>query len=367
MLGARAEGTERILCLDEAKGTPVWQYAYDCPYSASTRPGLVTTPVVIKDKVYALGAMGDLVCLDVATGAKVWHKKLADEYQMNVPLWGFAGHPLVDGDRLICLVGGPGSVVVAFHKDGRGRKCGKPCRPLSWAGAAPPMIYEFGGKRQLILWQPQAVNSLDPETGAVYWSQPFGGAGKKGGLKAGLAIPTPRQSGDFLFLTAFYDGSLMLKTNGTKMPTIAWRSMSRGEQPEQTQALHSIMPTPIIKDGHIYGVCSYGELRCLKADIGERLWSTHKYTTGESMRWGNAFLVEQGKRSHPFQRARKSSIIAKSHSWVQGTRKSRRAKILEPTNTMAGRRVVWSHPAFANRSVYAQSILEIICVSLAAD
>ena len=37
------------------------------------------------------------------------------------------------------------------------------------------MIYEIGGKRQLILWHPQAVNSLDPETGKVYWSIPYGG------------------------------------------------------------------------------------------------------------------------------------------------------------------------------------------------
>ena len=44
-----------------------------------------------------------------------------------------------------------------------------------------------------------------------------------------------------------------------------------------------------------------------------------------------------------------------------------RANILQPTNIMCGRPVVWSHPAFANRSAYARNDKEIVCVSLAAE
>ncbi|HWY85639.1 MAG TPA: PQQ-binding-like beta-propeller repeat protein [Gemmataceae bacterium] len=356
----RTNGKERILCLRETDGTFVWQYEYECPYQVSYPAGPRTTPAVTKDKVYALGAMGDLVCLDRKTGAKVWHKKLADEYHMEVPMWGFAGHPLIDGDRLICLVGGAGSVVVAFDKD-TGKELWKALSAKE-PGYAPPMIYEFGGKRQLILWHPQAVNSLNPETGAVYWSAPYGGLTSKTGVKAGMTIPSPRKAGDYLFLTNFYDGSLMLKTSGTNPPAVAWRSMGRSEQPHDTESLHAVMNTPIIKDGYIYGVCSYGELRCLKADTGARIWATHEYTTKKSVRWGNAFLVEQADRCILFNEGGEL-IIAKFTP--KGHEEISRAKILEPTNTMAGRRVVWSHPAFANRSVYARNDLEIICVSLA--
>ena len=122
----------------------VWQYEYDCPYQVSYPAGPRTTPAVTKDKVYAPGAMGDLVCLDKSV--RGLHKKLADDYHMEIPMWGFAGHPLVDGDRLICLVGGPGSVVVAFHKD-TGKELWKALSAKE-PGYAPPMIYEFGGKRQ---------------------------------------------------------------------------------------------------------------------------------------------------------------------------------------------------------------------------
>ena len=357
----RINGKERVLCLDEAKGSLIWKYEYDCPYRISYAAGPRTTPLITQGKVYTLGAMGDLVCLDAASGAKVWHRKLADDYQMDVPMWGFAGQPLVDGDRLICLVGGKGSVVVAFNKD-TGKEIWKALGARE-PGYAPPMIYTFGGKRQLILWHPQAVNSLDPETGSVYWSVSYGGSAKNG-VKAGMSIPSPRQMGDDLFLTCFYDGSLMLKTNGTHTPTVVWRSMGRGEKPDETESLHAVMNTPIIKDGYIYGVDSYGELRCLKAATGERVWSTLKYTTDKPVRWGNAFLVEQGGRFILYNE--KGELII-AELTPKGDREISRAKILEPTNTMAGRPVVWSHPAFADRCVFARNDREIVCVSMAAE
>ena len=102
-------------------------------------------------------------CLDAAGGKLLWSHDFKKDFGIKAPMWGFAGHPLLDGNRLICLVGGAGSVVVAFDKD-----TGKEIwRALSAEepGYCSPIIYEAGGKRQLILWHPEAANSLDPETG----------------------------------------------------------------------------------------------------------------------------------------------------------------------------------------------------------
>jgi outer membrane protein assembly factor BamB len=226
------------------------------------------------------------------------------------------------------------------------------------------MIYKIGDTRQLIIWHPESVNSLDPETGKVYWSQKYG---TRRFIKAALTIPMPRLDGDKLFLTAFYDGPLMLKLHGTKAPEIVWQGKGRSEQPDETDGLHSIMPTPAIKDGYIYGVCSYGELRCLNEDTGKRLWETHRATVGKSLRWGNAFLVEQGDRFVLFNELG-DLIIARLTP--KGYDELSRANILTPTNTLAGppgRRVIWSHPAFANRCVFARNDREIVCVSMDAD
>src|SRR5205085_1614109 len=74
-------------------------------------------PAVADGKVYTLGAMGDLLCLDANKGTVVWSKNFPKDYEARVPMWGFCSSPLLDGDKLICLVGGKGSTVVAFHKD----------------------------------------------------------------------------------------------------------------------------------------------------------------------------------------------------------------------------------------------------------
>src|SRR5262249_19460677 len=274
-------------------GEQLWVHDYPCPYEVSYAAGPRCTPVVDGDRVYTLGAMGDLVCLDTAKGKKLWHKNLPELLNGSVPFWGFAGHPLIDGNPLICLAWGKDSIAVAFDKS-TGEIVWKTL-PAPEPGYAPPMIYEVGGKRQLILWHAAAVNGLDPESGEVYWTQPFVSAvqkkAKAGRLGAGMSIPTPRLNGDRLFLTCFYDGSLMLKLKGTEKPTVVWKGQGKGETADKTDGLHCVMSTPDFKDNYIYGVCSYGEMRCIKAENGERLWETHDFTTGESTRWGNAFLV----------------------------------------------------------------------------
>src|SRR5262249_53742397 len=190
-------------------------------YSVQYPAGPRCTPVVQGGKVYTLGTMGDLLCLDCQTGKVLWSRNFMKEYQAPVQTWGFSAHPLVDGDKVICLVGGDDSTVVAFHKD-RGKEIGR-ALPAREAGYAPPMIYQHGGKRQLILWHPEAVNSLDPETGKVYWSEAFP-------LRSGLSIPTPRLSGDQLFVTAFYNGPMMLKLDANKpAATVQWRGKGKSE------------------------------------------------------------------------------------------------------------------------------------------
>jgi outer membrane protein assembly factor BamB len=370
--GSKVAGKERVLCLDEASGKVLWTHEYDCTYKLGYPLGPRCTPTVAGGKVYTLGAMGDLYCLDTADGKVRWSKNWVKDYGASLGIWGASAHPLVDGDKLICLVGGKGSVVVAFDKD-TGKESWKALSAPE-PGYAPPMIFTAGGKRQLIVWDPEAVSGLDPETGTVYWTQPFQ-------LKppSRMSISTPRYDDGLLFVTAFYDGSLCLKLAAdAPKAEVLWKSKSKSEQPDRTDFLHSIISTPVFKDGYIYGVCSYGELRCLKADTGERLWSTRKATTKDDKptRWANAFLVpltptplprgERGRgEGERFFLFNEQGELILARLSPKGYEEISRAKVLEPTNNMPGRPVVWSHPAFANKCVYARNDKEIVCVSLA--
>ena len=110
-------GTERIQCLDAKTGKQIWIHEYDCDYKLSYPNGPRATPAVDGDCVYTLGAEGNLCCLNVENGNVVWSRDLKKEYNMELaPHWGFAAHPLVDGDTLYCVVGGENSVAVAYDK-----------------------------------------------------------------------------------------------------------------------------------------------------------------------------------------------------------------------------------------------------------
>ena len=350
-------GKERVLCFNEADGKLLWTHEYACTYRISYPAGPRATPLVSGGKVYALGAEGHLCCLDVTAGKEVWARELKKDYGISAPMWGFAGHPLLDGQRLICLVGGVGSTVVAFDKD-----TGKEIwRALSAKepGYCAPIIYEAGGCRQLIVWHPESLNALDPETGHLYWSQPFA-------VRSGLTLAVPRKLGDLLFISAFYNGPLMLRLDTTKpAATVLWRGTSDSEK--NTDKLHCLMSAPFLEDGYIYGVCSYGQFRCLRADTGEHLWESNIPTGAaaeKNARWANAFIVKNGDRFFLYNE--KGDLII-AHLTPQGYEEVSRAHLLDPTNMAGGRHVVWSHPAFANRCVFARNDREIICVSLAAN
>ncbi len=242
--GSSIPGQERVLCLSEADGSVLWHRDYDCPYTISYASGPRATPTVDNGKVYALGAEGHLECLEAASGKPAWSRDLKTDFGITTPLWGFAGHPLVEGGKLICLVGGQGSTAVAFDKE-TGKELWRALTAKE-PGYCPPTMIEVGGKRQIVIWHPESVNGLDPATGKVLWSVPST-------VRYGLTIATPRQVGDRLFLTSFYDGSLMLNLSA-EPPGGVWRSKKSSEK--DTDGLHAIMCTPFVYGDHIYGVCS---------------------------------------------------------------------------------------------------------------
>jgi len=351
-------GVERTLCLSAVDGKLIWKDEYSCPYRVSYSSGPRTTPLVRDGRVYTLGAMGDLRCLDAATGSRHWTINLMKQFKLeDPPLWGWAAHPLLDGDLLYCLVGGEGSAVVAVSKD-NGKEV---WRALTTADVcySPPMIYEAAGKRQLIVWLSDSINSLDPATGAIYWTMPYPLTGKPQRPAANVA--TVRRMGELLFFTGPYHGSLMLKLAADKpAATVSWKR--ENQDFNKPVNLSSLITTPVLKDGYVYGVSFMGELCCLNAENGTQLWESYALVGGKKTDCGTAFLVPQGDRFVIFN---DSGDLILAELSPKGYKEIDRARILQPVEEARGRQVVWSHPAFAERCVFARNEKEIICVSLA--
>ena len=102
------EPGERVLCFNEGDGKLLWQHAYDCKYTISYAAGPRVAPLVADGRVCTLGAEGNLTCLNATNGQVLWSRDFKKEFGIKAPLWGFAGHPLLEGNKLICLGGGNG-------------------------------------------------------------------------------------------------------------------------------------------------------------------------------------------------------------------------------------------------------------------
>lgn len=346
----KGPGVERVLCLRETDGEILWTHKYDCPYNIAYPAGPRATPTVDGDKVYTLGAQGNLYCLKVSNGDVVWECDLKKAYKLKVPTWGVCAPPLVDGDKLICIVGGDGSTVVALNKN-----TGKEIwRALSSKepGYSAPIIYTVGKTRQLIVWHGESINSLDPETGKHYWSIPME-------TWSGMAIATPRLLGNSLFVMGFRHYSTMIEMDSEKPAAkVLWRG-------NKELGVAGTLNTPFLHEGHIYASGHEGVYRCVNMKTGKRIWETSKPTAkAKTHIWASAFTVKNGER-YFLSNDLGDLIIAKLS--VDGYQEIDRCHLLEPTGKAGGRKMVWSHPAFANKRVYARNDKEIICVSLSKN
>jgi outer membrane protein assembly factor BamB len=346
--------TERVHAFDAATGKPLWTHEYDCVYeNVGYTAGPRASVTIDEGRAYALGSMGHLHCLDAASGKVLWSKDCNTEYKIRMPIWGIAAAPLVENDLLIVQIGGEGACLVAFDKrTGKERWRALPDN----ASYSAPIVIEQAGRRVLVCWTGDSVAGLNPSSGEVYWQHPFKPA------KMVINIATPVLENNRLFFTSFYDGSLMLalKTDALGVEPV-WRRSGRDEQ--HTDSLHSIISTPYLEGDYVYGVDSYGELRCLDAKTGERVWESLVPTP--KSRWSTIHIVRNGKRMWMFNERGELIIAELSPS---GYTEISRAKLIEPTRVQLAMRggVCWSHPAYANRHVFARNDEELVCASLSA-
>lgn len=377
------KGTERVLCLDADTGKQVWEHKYPCNYRISYPFGPRTTPVVEGGKLWVLGAMGDVVCLNAENGQPIWTKNLVREYGLKgelpgpdalkpdadekqqaemmsklIPVWGYSASLLVEGDLLYSLVGGPGSAVVAFDKNS-GKEVWRNLTSVE-VGYCPPMMFELAGQRQLVVWLSDALHGLEPKTGQSLWQVKF--PTQRRVQRPAVTIACPRPNGNQLVISNFYSGAMLIEIQPGTPPTpkVIWEGKS--DNPMKPDTLNTTMTTPVFKGDFLYGICGNGELRCLEAKTGKQLWMQMDVVEKRKAFCGTAFIIPNGDRYFLWN-DQGDLILAEltPEKYIE----QGRVHLLEPVHEARGRNVVWSHPAFAHKCMFARNFKEIICVDLA--
>jgi outer membrane protein assembly factor BamB len=340
-------GKERVLCLDEATGRVLWKHEYPVTYTIAYPAGPRCTPTVHGDRVYTLGAEGDLICLETATGRVVWARDLKKDYATKAALWGWASHPLVDGDRLVCVVGTDVAHAAAFDL-ATGREVWRTGKAPE-QGYVPPSIIEAAGVRQLVLAKPDGVYAVEPETGKILWETPYD-------ADNGSIIMTPVRVGEHLYIGGYQGKNLLLKLRGdTPGVEVVWRNKAK-------QGISAVNVQPFVADGLVYGFHESGELRAMRVPEGDFAWRGGGPLGGRPQGSATAFITRHGDRFFLFT---ETGDLVIARITPQGYEELSRAHLIEPTNVAFGRPVVWCPPAYANKSIVVRNDAEVIRVSLA--
>jgi outer membrane protein assembly factor BamB len=340
----KPKAKERVRCFDEATGKVLWTHEYqvayeDWAFDAKQEIGPVATPIVQDGKVYTLGRLGDLFCLDGRKGKVLWQRNLNNDYQ--VAFAPGTPSPLIEGDLLILFVGGKaGACVVALHKD-TGKEVWKALdESLTFSS---PIVITSGGKKQLIVWTQESVTSLDPASGKTHWRQRLLTSGD-------YAVSTPVFDKDRLLI-----GGLMLQLDPDKPAAkVLWPASTT-----PARRVFSNTSTALLKGDYVYSARSSGELVCLKAGTGEQVWEVKKVTdlkNGASIHLtpnGDSVLLYTDKGE-----------LIRARLTPQGYKEISRVALLEPTFPFGGRKVSWIPPAYANRHVFVRNGKDLICASL---
>ena len=192
---------EVVIALDAATGKTIWEYSYAAPFSPqydmSNGPGPHATPLVTGNFVFSSGATGRLNCLDKKTGKVLWSHDLINEFHGTLRVNGYSCSPIAYKDKVVMMVGGAASSLVAFNqKDGS----------VAWKkhdfrnSTSSPIVVNVDGQDQLVAFMYSEIVGVDPNNGNLLWSHPHP-------VEYGLNTTTPIWGADkLLFVSSGYDG-----------------------------------------------------------------------------------------------------------------------------------------------------------------
>jgi outer membrane protein assembly factor BamB len=349
---------ERILCLDADSGRELWTHQYPVVYGMlDYGNGPRAAPTIADGRVYTLGALGHVSCVDLETGRLLWSVDTVKEYKATIPTWGLAASPVIEGDRVIVHVGAkPSGCLLALD-----RKSGR----VVWragddpAGYCTPIFIEHAGQRQLVAWTPEHIVGHNPDGGAVLWKVPYK-------VTYGVSIATPIFQEGLVLVAGYWEGSKAIRLGENPNDAeLAW---------EDTRNLRGLMSQPLYDRGHVYLLDKGLGLTCFELKTGKKLWDDKHQMTPRgrnpqaSLVWLDAGMkLDAGNKADRVEgaendRGRRAIILNAEGELIlarlspKAYEESSRAKIIGGT---------WAHPAFAANRCYARSDTELVAVQIA--
>jgi outer membrane protein assembly factor BamB len=328
---------EAIVCYDRGSGRERWVYSYPARFRDVTGDGPRATPTIYKGRVYSFGATGELVCLDGATGKKVWQRNAVEDSQARVVTWGMSSSPLVVEELGLVIVNpgidpnnNAGKALAAYRlKDGE-VVWAKGDQAAAYSSAM--LVTQLAGRRQVLLLDRGGLAGFDPTTGNELWRHPWQ-------TSLGMNIVQPVVfDGDKVFISSeASNGGALLRVSrkGDEFAVaVLWANKS----------LASKFSNPVALGEGIYGL-SLGTMVCLDKRTGKRAWRGRYYGHGQILAIGGKLLV-MSERGY-------IALVAAD---------MKQFRELARMDVFADR--TWNTPALAGRQLFIRNDREMACLEL---
>jgi outer membrane protein assembly factor BamB len=324
---------EVVAAYDVNTGRELWLQAWNAEYTDDTGDGPRTTPTWDDGRLYALGATGELRCLDAKTGAVSWGKNILNDNQAQNLSWAMSASPLIVDDKVIVLPGGSGGKSVAAYNKLTGAPVWKSQDDRQ--AYVSPMLVTLAGRRQILVVSADRVFGLAPENGALLWSQSWDTS-----MGINVSQPIMVDKNRFFISSGYGKGASLVEVTGAGNSFTArsvWDNVN----------MKNKFNSSVLHDGYVYGL-DEGILTCLDVSTGERKWKGGRYGYGQ-------VLVASGH------------LIVMSDTGELALVKASPAGYTEVARFPAIEGKTWNYPAIAGGRLFVRNANEMAAYKITAD
>ncbi len=328
---------EVVVCYHADTGDELWTFKDPSRFAETVSgPGPRATPTFHEGRLYALGARGNLHCLDAATGEAVWSRDVAADSGAKVPTWGFSSSPLVAGVVVSVLACGPeGKSVMAYHLSS-----GEP----AWHGGEGHISYcstqlaRLGGVEQVLIVTETGLTSFQPETGEVLWKHDW----RLEQEIARVVQPAVVDEATVLLGTPFNMGTRRVHVSHDKG---GWTT----EEEWTTKAISPYFNDLVLHKGHLYGF-EGTSFTCVRLEDGKGRWKARGYANGQVLLLADQDLL---------------LILTEGGDVALVEANPERQKELGRFHALDGK--TWNHPVLAHGKLFVRNGEEMACYKLPDD
>jgi outer membrane protein assembly factor BamB len=275
---------EAVVCYDSESGREVWRREFEGRLEDPLGgPGPRATPTLAGGALFVVGPTGILARLNPATGEIIWRRDLAKAANRAVPMWGFAGSPLVTGGLIITYAGGADNKgVLAFDARSGDLRWSAPAGNDSYSS---PQLSTIAGEKSVLMLSNDGLMLLNPATGEPRFNYDWK-------VSAYRALQPAVVNGDTVLLQT----PMNTGTRAVRFRTEAGKLMA--EDLWTSRNLKTDFSDLVTFEGHAYGNDN-GFLACLDLQTGERKWKGGRYGKGQFLLLERSrlllVLTEQGQ------------------------------------------------------------------------